>query len=40
MYGVGAHHMFTEQVGVVVEWERYDPDDEVDMWSVGGVIKF
>ena len=40
MYGVGAHYMFTEQFGVVAEWERFDTDDEVDMWSVGGVIKF
>lgn len=40
MYGVGAHYMFTEQFGIVGEWELYDTDNEVDMWSVGGLIKF
>lgn len=40
MYGVGAHYMFTEQFGVVGEWEFYDTDDEADLLSIGALIKF
>lgn len=40
MYGVGAHYMFTEQFGVVGEWEFFDTDDEGELLSIGGLIKF
>lgn len=40
IFGLGAQYMFSEQVGVVAEWERYDSDDDADMLSIGGIIKF
>ena len=40
-YGVGAQYMFTEQFGIVGEWEAVDFDDEnVDLLSVGAMMKF
>ena len=35
VYGVGVQYLFGEQLGVRLEWERYDLDDEVDMISLG-----
>ena len=40
MYGVGAQYMFTEQFGIVGEWEFYDTEDEADLLSIGALIKF
>lgn len=39
-YGVGAQYMFTDQFGLVGEWERYDSDDDVDLLSLGVMFKF
>jgi OOP family OmpA-OmpF porin len=32
--------MFTDQVGLVGEWEWYDIDKDVDLLSIGVLIKF
>lgn len=40
MYGIGAQYMFTDRVGIVGEWEWYDIDDDVDLLSIGVLIKF
>ena len=40
-YGLGAHYMFNEQLGIVGEWERFDLDGEdVDLLSAGAIVKF
>jgi OOP family OmpA-OmpF porin len=31
--------MFTDRVGIVGEWEWYDIDDDVDLLSIGVLIK-
>ncbi len=40
LYGLGAQYMVTDRVGIVGEWEWYDMDDDVDLLSVGVMIKF
>jgi OmpA-OmpF porin, OOP family len=40
MYGIGAQYMFTDQFGIFGEWEWYDVDDDVDLLSIGALIKF
>lgn len=40
MYGIGAQYMFTDQFGIVGEWEWYDIDDDADVLSIGALIKF
>jgi OOP family OmpA-OmpF porin len=40
VYGLGAQYMFTEQFGIVGEWEWYDVDNDVDMFSIGALFKF
>ncbi|MCW8874344.1 MAG: outer membrane beta-barrel protein [Gammaproteobacteria bacterium] len=40
MYGIGAQYMFTDQFGMFGEWEWYDIDDDVDLLSIGVLIKF
>jgi len=40
-YGLGAEYMFSSQVGVRGEWERFDIDDEdADLLSISAVLKF
>jgi OmpA-OmpF porin, OOP family len=40
LYGLGAQYMFTDQFGLVGEWEWYDIDSDVDLFSVGLLFKF
>lgn len=40
LYGLGAQYMVTDRVGIVGEWEWYDIDNDVDLLSVGVMIKF
>jgi OmpA-OmpF porin, OOP family len=42
MYGLGAQYMFTDQLGVVGEWEWYDIDNgnDIDLFSIGALFKF
>ena len=40
IYGLGAQYMFTERFGIVGEWEWYDIDDDVDLFSIGALYKF
>ncbi len=40
IYGLGAQYMFTDRFGVVGEWEWYDIDNDVDLFSIGALFKF
>ncbi|TDG11272.1 hypothetical protein E2F43_18935 [Seongchinamella unica] len=40
VYGLGAQYMFTDRFGVVGEWEWYDIDNDIDLFSIGALIKF
>lgn len=40
MYGLGAQYMFTDQLGIVGEWEWYDIDSDIDLFSIGALFKF
>ncbi|WP_150301325.1 outer membrane beta-barrel protein [Pseudomonas profundi] len=40
MYGLGAQYMITNQFGIVGEWEWFDIDSDVDLFSVGVLFKF
>lgn len=40
IYGIGAQYMFTDQIGIVGEWEWYDIDNDVDLISIGVLAKF
>jgi len=40
-YGIGVQYMFTEQFGIIGEWEAIDlDDDDVDLLSAGALMKF
>jgi OOP family OmpA-OmpF porin len=40
IYGLGAQYMFTDRFGIVGEWEWYDIDGDVDLFSIGALLKF
>jgi OmpA-OmpF porin, OOP family len=40
IYGLGAQYMFSDRFGIVGEWEWYDIDDDVDLFSIGALLKF
>ena len=40
LYGLGAQYMFTDQFGIVGEWEWYDIDNDIDLFSIGALYKF
>ena len=40
MYAIGAQYMFNDKFGIFGEWEWYDIDDDVDLLSIGALIKF
>ncbi|WP_354622906.1 outer membrane beta-barrel protein [Psychromonas sp. MME2] len=40
LYGLGAEYMFTDQFSIVGEWEWYDIDEDVDLFSVGVLYRF
>lgn len=40
MYGLGAQHMLTDQFGIIGEWEWYDIDSDIDLFSIGAIYKF
>jgi opacity protein-like surface antigen len=40
-FGVGAQYDFSRNMGVRLQWQRYNTDpDEIDVLSVGVVFKF
>jgi hypothetical protein len=39
-YGLGLQFEVTNQLGIRVQWQRYDSDTEVDFLSVGAVFRF
>ena len=38
--GFGGQYDFTPQIGVRGQWQRYDTDQEIDVFSIGFVYKF
>jgi OOP family OmpA-OmpF porin len=38
--GFGGQYDFTPQLGVRGQWQRYDTDQEIDVFSIGFVYKF
>jgi OOP family OmpA-OmpF porin len=38
--GFGAQYDFSPQLGVRGQWQRYDTDQEIDVFSIGFVYKF
>ena len=39
-YGIGAQYDVTPMIGARVQWQRYDTDQEIDLLSVGVVVRF
>jgi OOP family OmpA-OmpF porin len=39
-YGIGAQYDVTPKIGARVQWQRYDTDQEIDLLSVGVVVRF
>ncbi|WP_105200107.1 MULTISPECIES: outer membrane beta-barrel protein [unclassified Pseudoalteromonas] len=40
LYGLGAEYMFNDQFSIVAEWEWYDIDEDVDLFSAGVLFRF
>jgi OmpA-OmpF porin, OOP family len=40
IFGLGAQYMFTDRFGIVGEWEWYDIDADIDVFSIGAMFKF
>jgi OOP family OmpA-OmpF porin len=39
-FGVGAQYDFSRNMGARVQWQRYGADEDIDVISVGVVVKF
>lgn len=39
-YGIGAQYDVTPMIGVRAQWQRYDTSQEIDLLSVGVVVRF
>ena len=39
-YGIGAQYDVTPMIGARVQWQRYDTDQEIDLLSIGVVVRF
>jgi OOP family OmpA-OmpF porin len=39
-YGIGVQYDFTRNLGGRVQWQRYDTDEEIDLFTIGVVWKF
>jgi OmpA-OmpF porin, OOP family len=39
-YGVGVQYDANPKIGVRAQWQRYDTDQEIDLLSVGVVVRF
>lgn len=39
-FGVGLQYDFSRNMGVRAQWQRYNTDEEIDVLSVGVVVKF
>ncbi len=40
MYGLGVKYIYDDMLGIALEWERYNVDNEVDMISLGLTLNF
>lgn len=39
-YGIGAQYDVTPKIGLRAQWQRYDTDQEIDLLSVGVLVRF
>ena len=39
-YGIGVQYEATTKIGVRAQWQRYDTDQEIDLLSIGVVVRF
>jgi OmpA-OmpF porin, OOP family len=39
-YGLGVQYDVTRQLGIRGQWQRYDAEEEVDLFSIGAVWRF
>jgi OmpA-OmpF porin, OOP family len=39
-YGLGVQYDMTRQIGIRGQWQRYDAEEEVDLFSIGVVWRF
>jgi OmpA-OmpF porin, OOP family len=39
-YGIGAQYDFTRNLGARLQWQRYDTDQEIDLFTIGVIWKF
>ena len=39
-YGIGAQYDVTPKIGARLQWQRYETDQEIDLISVGVVVRF
>jgi len=39
-YGIGAQYDVTPKIGVRAQWQRYETDQEIDLLSIGVVVRF
>ena len=40
IYGLGAQYLFNDRFVIVGEWEWYDIDNDIDLFSIGALFKF
>ena len=39
-YGIGVQYDFNRNLGARVQWQRYDTDEAIDLFTIGVVYKF
>jgi OOP family OmpA-OmpF porin len=39
-FGLGVQYDFTPKIGLRAQWQRYNTDEEIDLFTIGGVWKF
>jgi OOP family OmpA-OmpF porin len=39
-FGFGVQYDFTPKIGLRAQWQRYNTDEEIDLFTIGGVWKF
>ncbi len=39
-FAAGARYELTRRLDVTAQWQRYNTDDDIDVWSVGVIWKF
>ena len=39
-FGLGVQYDFTPKIGLRAQWQRYNTDEEIDLFTIGGIWKF